>query len=357
VISLKKYLDMEHEKPVSRAPEPAEVLAAVLGSYRAALLAMGTNGVRACPAVGTELLQRLTELERGLSGNVTPATINETQQEAEEHLEQWGERSAGYLKAKANDAKELLLALAHTAQSMGDRDNRYADQLSEFTSRLQGIADLEDLTQIRASLVAGATELKTYVDRMNQDSHSLLRQLKTEVSDYETKLKVAQELVIRDELTGLSNRRNVEERIEMRIAKAQPFCVAILDLDRFKQINDTYGHLAGDSLLKQFTAELRTNSRAHDTVGRWGDDEFIIVLDCDLAGANLQLDRTKKWMFGEYKIQPGGGAAEVKVRATASIGLAQWQPGESISDVIEHAGNSMYLEKGMKGSGKRPTRA
>jgi len=356
VISLKKYLDMEHEKPASRAPEPAEVLAAVLGSYRAALLAMGTNGVRACPAVGAELLQRMTELERGLSGNVTPARINEAQQEVEEHLEQWGERSADYLKAKANDAKELLLALAHTAQSMGDRDNRYADQLIEFTSRLQGIANLEDLTQIRASLVAGATELKTYVDLMNQDSHSLLKQLKTEVSNFETKLKVAEELVIRDELTGLSNRRNVEERIEMRIAKAKPFCVAILDLDKFKQVNDTHGHLAGDSLLKQFAAELRTNSRAHDTVGRWGGDEFIIVLDCDLVGASLQLDRTKKWMFGEYKIQPGGGASEVKVSVTASIGLAQWQPGETFSDVIEHANNSMHLEKGMKGSNKRPSR-
>jgi len=166
-------------------------------------------------------------------------------------------------------------------------------------------------------------------------------------------LKVAEELVIRDELTGLSNRRNVEERIEARIAKGQPFCVAILDLDKFKQVNDTYGHLAGDSLLKQFAAELRTNSRGHDTVGRWGGDEFILVLDTDLADANLQLDRTKKWMFGEYKIQPGAGASEVKVCATASIGLAEWKSGESITDVIEHADNSMYTEKGLKHGKKR----
>lgn len=355
MISLKKYLDMEHEKPnaAQREADPAEILAATLASYRAILLITGTSSARACPPVGSELQKRLADLERTISGNVTPALLRETEQKVEEHLEEWGENSEAYLKAKAHDVKELLLALARTAQSMGDRDNCYASQLSAFTSRLHTIGDLEDLTQIRASLVAGATELKGYVDQMTQDSNSLLKQLKTEVTEYETKLRAAEELVIRDELTGLSNRRNVEERIELRIAKGQPFCVAILDLDRFKEVNDTYGHLAGDSLLKQFATELRTNSRGHDTVGRWGGDEFIIVLDSDYAGANQQLDRTKKWMFGEYKIQAGGAAAEVKVPVTASIGIAQWEPGESMQDVLEHADNSMYTEKGLKKNPKR----
>ncbi len=345
-------MDPEKLAPAEAEVKPGDLIEAALASYRAVLLAMGTSGVQACPPVGRDLQKRLAELERGISKTVTPASIRETEEKVEEQLEEWGESSSEYLKAKAHDVKELLLALARTAQSIGDRDNQYATQLSDFTTRLHGIADLEDLTQIRSSLVAGASELKTYVDRMTQDSNSLLNQLKSEVSDYETKLKAAEELVIRDEMTGLSNRRNVEERIEMRIAKAQPFCVAILDLDKFKEVNDTYGHLAGDNLLRQFATELRTNSRGHDTVGRWGGDEFIIVLDCDLLGANQQLDRTKKWMFGEYKIQTGG-AGEVKVCVTASIGLAQWQPGESISDVIEHADNSMYTEKGLKRKKKR----
>ena len=354
MISLKKYLDMVPDKQPPGEPEvkPGDLLEAALTSYRSVLLAMGTSGLRACAPVGSDLQKRLVELERGISKTATPTSIRDTQEKVEEHLEEWGENSSEYLKAKAHDVKELLLALARTAQSIGDRDNQYATQLSDFTARLHGIADLEDLTQIRASLVAGASELKTYVDRMTQDSNSMVNQLKSEVSDYESKLKAAEELVIRDELTGLSNRRNVEERIEMRIARGQPFCVAILDLDRFKEVNDTYGHLAGDNLLKQFATELRTNSRGQDTVGRWGGDEFIIVLDCDLVGADQQLDRTKKWMFGEYKIQTGG-AAEAKVSVTASIGLAQWQPGESISDIIEHADNSMYTEKGLKRKKKR----
>jgi diguanylate cyclase (GGDEF)-like protein len=353
VISLKKYLDMDNEKPASAVPKPADLLSTAINSYRAALLAMGTSSVRACPMVGIELQKRLAELEGELSGSVTPELIASTGKKVEEQLGQWGESSEEYLKQKACDVKELLLALARTAQSVGDRDNKYADQLSQFTARLHGIANLEDLTQIRASLVSGALELKSYVDRMTEDSQSLVKQLKTEVSDYETKLKAAEELVIRDVLTGLSNRRNVEERIELRISKGHPFCVAILDMDRFKLVNDSYGHQAGDSLLKQFATELRTNSRGHDTVGRWGGDEFILVLDCDLAAANLQIDRTRKWMFGEYKVLPAGAAAEIKIQVSASIGLAEWTKGESLDDVIEHADSAMYLEKGLKRGIKR----
>jgi diguanylate cyclase (GGDEF)-like protein len=62
----------------------------------------------------------------------------------------------------------------------------------------------------------------------------------------------------------------------------RPFCVVMLDLNQFKQVNDIHGHGAGDSLLTQFAGELRTNIRASDIAGRWGGDEFILLLDCDL---------------------------------------------------------------------------
>ena len=155
----------------------------------------------------------------------------------------------------------------------------------------------------------GAAELKTYVDRMAQDSRESVAQLQAEVSTYETKLKAVEELALRDSLTGLANRRNVEGRIKWRIAHQQVFCVMMIDLNDFKPVNDTYGHPAGDSLLKQFSQELRSNLRSTDVAGRWGGDEFIVILDCDLAGANCQVERMRKWVLGEYTVQ---GAARGK---------------------------------------------
>ena len=82
----------------------------------------------------------------------------------------------------------------------------------------------------------------------------------------------------------------------------------MLDLNGFKQVNDTYGHEAGDDLLKQFSTELRSASRATDVVGRWGGDEFIVVLDGNLTEAQSHVERMQKWVFGSYTLQIGSNA-------------------------------------------------
>jgi len=343
MISLKKYLDMTSDG--THQSESNELVAVTLESYRAALLAIGNSGFRACPSISSEMQQNLASLHNKLSGDVTPALVKETEKKVEEQLQQWGGRTSEHFKAKANEVKELLMVLARTAESVGERDQRYAGHFSQFTTRLQTIADLEDLTEVRASLVKGASELKTYVDQMALDSHESVAQLRAEVSTYETKLKAAEELALRDPLTGLANRRNVEERLEWRISHQQNFCLIILDLNRFKQVNDTHGHLAGDDLLKQFSHELRSNLRSSDIAGRWGGDEFIVVLDCDLNAAKSQIERMRKWVFGEYTIQLGPGKGELKVDIDASVGVAQRQSGETIQQVIERADAAMYRDK------------
>jgi diguanylate cyclase (GGDEF)-like protein len=347
VISLKKYLDMDASHPYVSEPDSNELLAATLESYSSALLAMGKSGVRACPAMGSDLERGLAGLGKRLSHQITPSLVRGTGKHVEEQLQQWGGRTAEYFKAKTNDVKELLIVLARTAESLGERDQRYSEQFTEFTMQLQTIANLDDLAQMRSSIMRRATELKSCVDQMARDSNKSVARLRAEVSTYETRLKTVEELALRDVLTGLGNRRNVEERIELRISHQQVFCVVILDLDGFKQVNDTYGHGAGDSLLKQFAQELRSNIRPTDIVGRWGGDEFIMVLDCDFAGARSQIERVQKWVLGDYTIGPGAntGNVKVKIKLNASIGVAQWQPGQTTTQITEYADAAMYKEK------------
>ena len=352
MISLKKYLDMDPSEPRSSEPELNELASVILESYRSALLAMGKNGARAFPAAGSDLQQTLASLENRLAANITASLVKETESQVEEQLQQWGGCTAEYFKTKTNEVKELLIVLARTAESMGERDHRYANHFSEFRAQLQTIADLEDLAQVRSTLVRQANDLKTYVDQMAQDSRESVAQLQAEVSTYETKLKAVEQLASQDSLTGLANRRKVEERIEWRIAHQQVFCVVILDLDRFKPVNDTYGHPTGDNLLQQFSEELRSNSRSTDMIGRWGGDEFIMVLDCDLNTAMSQVERIQKWVLGEYTIQPAAGAKEAKVKLNASIGIAQWQAGEAMQGLIARADSAMYREKALTKSQK-----
>ena len=347
MISLKKYLDADAVYPFTSEPDPGELLPPVLNAYRSALLAIGQNGFLAYPALGSDLQQNLISLVAILSRELTPSLVQETEAQVEERLRLWGSHSQEYFQAKANEVKELLIVLARTAESLGERDQRYAHRFTQFISRLQAIADLEDLTEVRASLVQRATELKTYVDQMAEEGQQSLARLQSEASACQTKLKAAEELALRDPLTGLANRRNVEQRIAWRVDHRQTFSVAILDLNHFKQINDRYGHPAGDNLLQQFSQELSANMRGTDLAGRWSGDEFIVVLDCDLRGALGQMERMRDWVLGDYTLQLVAGTTRAKVSVDAAIGVAQWQPGESAQQVIERADSAMYCQKKM----------
>jgi len=239
--------------------------------------------------------------------------------------------------------KEILMVLACTAESVADRDQRYAARFGEFTKRFQALAKLEDLPQIRAAIVRGAKELKGCVDKMEQDGRESVTALRTQVSTYQAKLEQAEQRASHDTLTGLDNRQGVETKVQRRIAVRQPFCVVMLDLNGFKRVNDTHGHEAGDDLLKQFSTELRSASRATDVVGRWGGDEFIVVLDGNLEEAQSHVERMQKWVFGSYTLRSGPDGP--KVHMNAAIGLVEWETGEGIKEVLARADALMYKQK------------
>ena len=346
LISLKKYLELDFPAWGDGNGAVRTTLNTAISCYRSALADMGRSGYRACPTYGAGLQRALSHVEKKLASKVTTGALQEANREVSEQLGKWGEQTAEHLKGKAEEVKGLLMVLACTAESMGERDQRYTSQLQQFTSRLTKVADLEDLTQIRSSLMRTAIELKTCVDRMEQDSQEVIAQLKSKVSTYEDKLKETEELALRDAMTGLPNRLYLERRMEWRVENEQPFSVLFIDLNDFKKVNDQYGHMTGDALLKQFAGELRTNVRPGDQVGRWGGDEFVVLLDCDRAGAAVMIDRLRRWVFGSYTVIIGPEKLKAVVRVRGSIGSAEWVSGESIQSLIERADRGMYREKG-----------
>jgi len=350
MISLKKYMDLDADELKKHLKPRSEDLQAVtLDSYRAALTAMGACGSQACPTLGPDLLRGLMALAEHLSEKISPRVVRETEERVEEQLEQWGGQAAEYFQQRAGEVKEILMVLARAADSSAERDQHHSSQFGEFTTRLQAMVKLEDLPQIRAALLRGAEDLKTCVKKMEQDSRTSVAALRAQVSTYQSKLEEAERRAAIDKLTGLYNRHGVEKRIEDRIAEGRPFCLVMLDLNGFKQVNDTCGHLAGDDLLRQFAGELRDASRSTDVVGRWGGDEFIVVLDAGLAEAKVHIERVKKWVFGKYKVQRD--TEGLKVDIEAAVGLVAWQPGETMKAVLGRADAAMYQQKAARRQG------
>ncbi len=342
MISLKRYLDTDG------GTSGVGLLAAMLSAYQSALTAMGTSAIQACPSAGPTLQRQLVALSNRLAdGEATdPELIGRTEALVVKELQQFGDLAEDDLRQKAEDVKSLLLILTQTASAIASTDQGCAKRFSELRTRLERIATLEDVTELRGSLLRSAAELNSYVEDMSQHAQESVARLQAKVATYQARLEEAEHVASHDALTGLWNRSAIEAHIENRIAFGRTFSVALLDLDGFKAVNDRFGHTTGDDILKQFTDDLKSNSRPTDHLGRWGGDEFVIVLDCPTTEAHAHIDRIEKWVLGDYPVETTGGRQ--KVRLNASIGIAEWRPGKSARDVITQADTAMYAKKSAK---------
>jgi len=153
-------------------------------------------------------------------------------------------------------------------------------------------------------------------------------------------------LAILDPLTGLYNRRYGEECLRNEITRAErnsyDLAVLVMDLDHFKEINDTYGHAAGDIVLKEFSRRLRRAIRACDVPVRVGGDEFLVVLpECPRENVHIILSRLKPF---EVILN------RQKVTVSYSRGRAQYQVADTPETLVQRADEVLYAEKAARGN-------
>ena len=320
-----------------------QVLQSALKSFGDVFVVVGEAGAQACPPAGDELQESLLNLKRRLDGEISASAITETEKLFEMELHTWSERAAQFYQEKTDEVKEILAIVAKAASQVAERDEGYAKQFGKLTERLQGTAKLNDLTTIRQSLVTHVTELETCVTKMVQDGQESVAKLRAQVRVYEDQLEEVERIAFEDPLTGLVNRRKLERLLELQAGQGRFFSIIYIDLNGFKQVNDTYGHLAGDDLLKQFAAELRAAFRTTDVVGRWGGDEFIVLMDDDFRDAVTRVERIQKWVDGEYTLATESGPR--KVRVSAASGVTSWQAGDTPTTILQRADAAMYEHK------------
>jgi diguanylate cyclase (GGDEF)-like protein len=161
----------------------------------------------------------------------------------------------------------------------------------------------------------------------------------------EQALNVINELAIRDELTGSHNRRHliglIEQERERVLRGTVPFCVCLLDIDFFKRINDTYGHAAGDAVLRKFAHAVQKQIRDSDAFGRYGGEEFLLMLPTtSLEDAMMFAERVRQSI---EKLVFADVSEELKV--SVSIGVAQFRSGETIGQTVTRADEALYAAK------------
>lgn len=270
-----------------------------------------------------------------------------------------------WIISNAGEARTMLLMLFILAVLFGAFQLRRGEFILVATVAVAGYAaivardilteQITSSTELVVLELVGFTTLMVWLAWFGSHISSLRRTLSRRNRELREATRRLRHLAEHDELTGLPNRRRLISRLEAAALESSSgksgFCVAVLDLDHFKLVNDRHGHQAGDEVLAEFarrtSAVLRDAdwlARVDDTVadiGRFGGDEFLVILpDTDLTGAGLAAERLRK----KISDQPFA-TCDGSIECTVSIGVARHRPGEASHQTIARADEALYAAK------------
>ena len=256
------------------------------------------------------------------------------------------------LKHSLSEAKHTLKNLiglfVSRLSELTESTTGYHHRVEGYAGRLESADDIQTLKTIVDELMADTRSMQVDMTRYRDEMVEARRnaeQAQGKVRKLEAELEHVSEQVSQDQLTGVLNRRGLDDAMQREMARAERrnsgLCVAVLDLDNFKKLNDTYGHQAGDDALVHLTKVVRKTLRPTDTVARYGGEEFIILFsETDLEQAVLVMRRLQRELTKRFFLHNNE-----RLLITFSAGVAMLAPGESQDAVFARADKAMYQAK------------
>jgi diguanylate cyclase len=279
--------------------------------------------------------------------------INDSgQHEFEAYLQQLN----GRLESFQNHLQAASSGHADQRSASRQLDHQLRAQVGGLQSSVQDVADLASVRSILDNRLEGLlTTLDEHCRARDQREQALAGRLQglaervaameQEALDVRGHLEEQRQKALVDPLTGLPNRAAWSERLDHDVqawqASAEPLCLAILDLDHFKRINDSYGHLAGDKVLKIVTNVMRTRLRGRDFIARFGDEEFVLLLPGSALAAGRALSDDLRAAVEACPFHFKGE----RVTVTVSIGVSAFQIGDQAETVLKRADQALYRAK------------
>ncbi len=238
----------------------------------------------------------------------------------------------------------LIERLGNVAASTGE----FSGLIAGYSERIRSADGLPQISGVLEQLLADTQSMHNEM----RETHEELTESRDRIVEYEERVRALQaelsemsEMIREDALTGALNRRGLEQQFHIEQSRSDrttsPMCLAVLDIDNFKQLNDRLGHSVGDDALKHLARVVRETLRPSDSLARYGGEEFVILLpdttpeEGEKVMIRVQRELTKRFFLHNNE----------RVLITFSAGIAARQPSESHESVIDRADRAMYLAK------------
>lgn len=256
------------------------------------------------------------------------------------------------LKQSLKDAKLTLKSLMTTfidrlgdlTESTGD----YHQKIANYSQKISTTNNITELSHLLDDIMQDTRVIQASALRSHEELVSTRKRViesEEKIKQLEQELEQVSEMVHEDQLTGMLNRRGLDDAFERESTRADrnalPLCVALLDIDNFKRLNDTLGHQAGDGALIHLSSVIKEALRPSDSVARYGGEEFVIILpDTELDKAYETIVRLQRELTRQFFLH-----SNERVLITFSAGVALRAPQEDQESVVGRADKAMYQAK------------
>lgn len=248
------------------------------------------------------------------------------------------------LDSMRQELRRIITSMQGQFVQSGDKLSSYSETLGHFADLL----DTSPAPEIMSAEVNKVIEDTRANERSQRELGKQLSHIVSEVSSLRDELEQVRQESLTDTLTGISNRKAFDASLEQNIHTAReqqsPFCVLLVDIDHFKQFNDTHGHLVGDKVLRFVASTLKRSVKGKDMVARFGGEEFVIILpQTEVEGAETVAEHVRQAISsGQLKDKQSD---ESYGRVTVSIGVAQFTMSDLPNDIVQRADRGLYLAK------------
>jgi diguanylate cyclase len=311
------------------------------------LLALLTENIKTLAPEETWLVGQLEPIRALLRGPLDAQQLSRAESDLSSVIARQGQARRGLAEAKVA-VKELLATLIDRIGTMGSSTGRFYEQVGGYQKQLENANDFTTLSGVIKGLLADTQIVRADIHASRAELVDAQRKVdayETRVRELEHELTQVSALVQKDPLTQAMNRRGLEEAFRIETARAaryeSPLALAMLDLDDFKKLNDSLGHVAGDRALVHLAQIMKATLRPTDLLARLGGEEFAVLFPAtDIEEAAQATERLQK------ELARSNFAFEGKPAPLAfSAGVANWRNAEVLEELIRRADAALYSAK------------